>query len=151
MKRDSETLESPADKSAGGRRSGATPDVEIIGIGIDFVEVDRIEGALTRHERLAGKLFTPREIAFCQRRYNRYESFAARWASKEAMLKALGVGWRRGVRYSDMEIRKEPSGRPYIVISNRVKEIADDLGVGRILLTISHTRRLSVAQVILVK
>jgi holo-[acyl-carrier protein] synthase len=151
LKRHSAAGRNSAEKNKARPDRGAHPPGQIIGIGIDFVAVDRMAGALVRHAPLAGKLFTTYEIAFCERRYNRYESFAARFAAKEAMLKALGVGWRHGVRYSDMEIRKEPSGKPYLVIANRVKEIADELGVGRIFLTISHTRDLAVAQVVLAK
>lgn len=96
--------------------------MEIIGIGIDFVEVRRIEEALTKHPTLAGKLFTESEIAFCQRRRNVYEALAARFASKEAMLKALAVGWRRGVKFTEMTIKKEPGGKPVMDIAGESKK-----------------------------
>ncbi len=123
----------------------------IVGIGIDFVPVKRMEEVITRRPRIISKLFTENEIEFCKRRLNQYEALAARFAAKEAMLKALGVGWRRGVKFTDMVVKKEPSGKPILEIEGRVKEIANDLGVGQIFLTISHTDSLAVANVVLVK
>ncbi|MET0151124.1 MAG: holo-ACP synthase, partial [Candidatus Binatia bacterium] len=89
----------------------------IIGIGVDLAEVDRIRDALERPttgERFRSRVFTPGEQAYCERRRGKYESYAARFAAKEAMMKALGRGWSREVSWTEIEITRETGGRPMI-------------------------------------
>ncbi len=123
----------------------------ILGIGIDLVEVHRIREALHQHPKIAPKLFTDLEMKSCQGRAYQFEELAGRFAAKEAMLKALGIGWRRGVKFNEIEIQNEASGKPCLRVCGRVKEFADKLGVGDIFLTISHTKSTATAQVVLVK
>lgn len=121
----------------------------IVGLGLDIAEIDRIEAAITRHGApFLERLFTPDEVAYCERFKNRYERYAARFAVKEAAMKALGTGWSRGVRWQDIEVTREPSGRPGLGLSGTAREIADRLGVKHISVTITHSGNLALAQVI---
>jgi holo-[acyl-carrier protein] synthase len=121
----------------------------IVGLGIDITGVDRIEAAIARRGRaLLMRLFTPSEITYCERHRNRAERFAGRFAAKEATMKALGTGWARGVRWIDIEVVREPSGKPTLKLSGATRAIADRLGVKNIALTITHDGNTAMAQVI---
>jgi len=121
----------------------------IVGLGLDIAEIDRIEAAITRHGApFLERLFTPAEVAYCETHKNRYERYAARFAVKEAAMKALGTGWRRGVRWRDIEVTREPSGRPGLRLEGVAREFADRLGVKRISVSITHSGNLALAQVI---
>ncbi|HXX45754.1 MAG TPA: holo-ACP synthase [Candidatus Acidoferrales bacterium] len=121
----------------------------IVGLGLDIAEIDRIEAAITRHGApFLERLFTPAEIAYCERFKNRYERYAGRFAVKEAAMKALGTGWSRGVRWRDIEVMREPSGKPGLRLEGAAREIADRLGVKHISVTITHSGNLALAQVI---
>ena len=122
----------------------------IVGLGVDITEVDRIEAAMNRHGRgFLERLFTPAEISYCERHRNRAERFAGRFAAKEAAMKALGTGWARGVRWLDIEIVREPSGKPTLKFTGETRAIAARLGVKNIALTITHDGNTALAQVIL--
>jgi holo-[acyl-carrier protein] synthase len=121
----------------------------IVGLGVDIAEVDRIEAAIQRHGRaFLNRIFTPAEIAYCEKHRNRAERFAGRFAAKEAAMKALGTGWTSGVRWVDIEVVREPSGKPTVKLSGATREIADRLGVKNIALTITHSGNTALAQVI---
>jgi len=121
----------------------------IVGTGVDIVETPRIEQALGRHgERFARRLYTPEEIAYCEKFKNNAERYAARFAAKEAAFKALGTGWRNGVRWLDVEVTHQPSGKPELRLSGRALELAKMLRVARMAVSISHSDRYVVAQVI---
>ena len=121
----------------------------IVGLGLDIAEIDRIEAAITRHGApFIERLFTLQEAAYCESHKNRYERYAARFAAKEATMKALGTGWRRGVRWRDIEVAREPSGKPTIRLEGVARQFADRLGVKHISLTITHSGNLALAQVI---
>jgi len=122
----------------------------IVGTGVDIAETARLEQALERHgERFVKRLYTPREIAYCEGFKNRAERYAARFAAKEAAFKALGTGWAEGVRWLDVEITHQPSGKPELALTGRAEELARQLGVTRAAVSISHSDRYVVAQVIL--
>jgi holo-[acyl-carrier protein] synthase len=122
----------------------------IVGTGVDIAETARLEQALERHgERFVKRLYTPREIAYCEGFKNKAERYAARFAAKEAAFKALGTGWAEGVRWLDVEITHQPSGKPELVFTGRAEELARQLGVTRAAVSISHSDRYVVAQVIL--
>ena len=95
------------------------------------------------------RIFTPLEIAYCNCKANRFERYAARFAAKEAGMKALGTGWRRGITWKDFEVANLPSGRPTLRLSGRASEIAEKLGVKNIALSLTHTSAQALAQVIL--
>ncbi len=121
-----------------------------VGTGIDIAETQRIEKALERHgERFSQRIFTPAEIAYCERFKNRAERYAARFAAKEAAFKALGTGWANGVRWLDIEVSHQPSGKPELLLSGRARALADELGVTHAVISLSHANRYVVAQVIL--
>ena len=121
----------------------------IVGLGVDITEVNRIEAAIERYGlAFLRRIFTPSEIAYCERHRNRAERFAGRFAAKEAAMKALGTGWARGVRWVDIEVVREPSGKPTLKLSGASLEIAGGLGVKHIALTITHTGNTALAQVI---
>src|SRR6266478_4767392 len=122
----------------------------IVGTGIDIAEVPRIAHALSRHgERFLHRVFTAGEIRYCDSKANRIERYAARFAAKEAAMKALGTGWNHGVRWRDIEVVRLPGGRPTISLHGKAGEVAAKLGVKNAALSISHTVEQAIAQVIL--
>ena len=121
----------------------------IVGLGVDITEVNRIEAALARFgDHFLNRVYTPAEIAYCRRHRNQAERFAGRFAAKEAAMKALGTGWSLGVRWVDIEVVREPSGKPTLKLSGASRAIADRLGVHHIALTITHSGNTALAQVI---
>jgi len=121
----------------------------IVGLGIDIAEIDRIEAAIQRHGKpFLQRVFTLAEIAYCERHRNRYERFAGRFAAKEAAMKALGTGWRRGIRWVDIEVVRQPSGKPTLELRGKAREFADRLEVKHIALSITHSGNTALAQVI---
>src|SRR6267378_2911381 len=121
----------------------------IVGLGVDLTEVDRIEAAIERRGRpFLERLFTPAEIAYCEAHRDRAERFAGRFAAKEAAMKALGTGWARGVRWVDIEVVREPGGKPTLKLYGAACAIADGLGVKNMALTITHTGNMALALVI---
>jgi holo-[acyl-carrier protein] synthase len=121
----------------------------IVGLGVDITEIDRMEAAIARRGRaLLKRLFTPSEIAYCERHRHSAERFAGRFAAKEAAMKALGTGWARGVRWIDIEVVREPSGKPTLKLSGAARAIANSLGVKHIAITITHDGNAALAQVI---
>ena len=122
----------------------------IVGIGIDLAEVDRIRAAIERHgARFIGRIYTPAEIAYVSRKANRFERYAARFAAKEAGMKAIGTGWKHGVRWQDFEVANLPSGRPTLRFQGVAAQIADSLGVRNVALSLTHTAQQGMAIVIL--
>ncbi|MBI3670723.1 MAG: holo-ACP synthase [Acidobacteria bacterium] len=122
----------------------------IVGLGLDIAEIDRIRAAIERHgQAFLRRVFTPAEIAYCERHRDRYERYAGRFAAKEAAMKALGTGWRRGVRWIDIEVMRLPSGKPTLQLRGIAKEFADRLEVKHINVTITHSGNTALAQVIL--
>jgi holo-[acyl-carrier protein] synthase len=121
----------------------------IVGLGVDIAEVDRIEAAFGRHGRaFAERICTPVEIAYCERHRNKFERYAGRFAAKEAAMKALGTGWRHGVRWRDIEVTNAPGGKPTLNLAGAARAFADRLGVKTISLSITHSGNLALAQVI---
>lgn len=121
-----------------------------MGIGVDLCEVDRVEAAITRHgERFLTRIYTVAERAYCESKVNRMERFAGRFAAKEAAMKAIGTGWRRGVGWRDFEVTRATSGQPVMVFHGVARTIADGLGVTRALVSITHTESMAMAQVLL--
>lgn len=121
----------------------------IIGIGVDIVETARIEDLLGNHpERFLERCFTKGEQEDSKSNKRQYEHLAARFAAKEAVLKALGTGWSNGIGWTDIEVVKEPSGKPILNITGRAKEIADELGIRSWHLSLSHISTHAIASVI---
>lgn len=122
----------------------------IVGTGIDLAEVDRIQASIERHgDRFIQRIYTPGEIAYVERKANKYERYAARFAAKEAGMKAIGTGWRHGVTWHDFEVSNLPSGRPILKLHGKAAEFAEKLGVKHISLSLTHTAANGMAFVIL--
>jgi len=121
----------------------------IVGLGIDIAEIDRIEAAIVRHgAHFLERLFTPAEAAYCESYKDRYERYAGRFAAKEAAMKALGTGWRHGIRWRDIEVTRENSGKPTLRLDGVARQFADRLGVKHISVTITHSGNFALAEVI---
>jgi holo-[acyl-carrier protein] synthase len=121
----------------------------VVGLGLDIAEIDRIEAAIVRHGApILERLYTPSEVAYCESYKNRYERYAGRFAAKEAAMKALGTGWHGGVRWRDIEVTREPSGKPSLRLEGVARSFADRLGVKYISLSITHSGNFALAQVI---
>jgi len=124
----------------------------IVGTGVDIEEVARIEEAVTRHgRRFLERVFTAREIGYVEGTNQPYQRYAARFAAKEAGMKALGTGWDRGVRWLDLEVVNDGSGRPSLALHGRAAAIAGEMGCTAVHVSLSHTRHHAVAQVIFEK
>lgn len=118
-------------------------------MGVDITEVERIQAAIEKHgDTFLRRLYTQGERVYCEQFRNKYERYAGRFAAKEAAMKALGTGWRRGVKWVDFEVVREPSGRPTITLGGEAKKIAERMGVKHISLSITHTASQALAQVI---
>jgi len=122
----------------------------IVGTGVDLAEVPRIKASIERYgERFIHRIYTPAEIAYVERKANKFERYAARFAAKEAGMKAIGTGWRRGVTWQDFEVANLPSGKPTLLLHGVAAKFAEKLGVKNISLSITHTAELGMAHVIL--
>ncbi len=122
----------------------------IVGTGVDLAEVGRIRASIERFgTKFVGRIYTPAEIAYVERKANRFERYAARFAAKEAGMKAIGTGWRHGVRWQDFEVANLPSGKPTLRFHGVAAKFAEKLGVRNVALSITHTSELGMAHVIL--
>lgn len=122
----------------------------IVGSGIDIAEVPRIAASIKRFgDRFLRRVFTEGEIRYCDKKANRVERYAARFAAKEAGMKAIGTGWNHGVAWRDLEVTRMPGGRPTLAFHNKAAEFAAKLGVKHIALSLTHTEQFAMAQVIL--
>jgi holo-[acyl-carrier protein] synthase len=122
----------------------------VVGIGTDLAEIERVRRSVERFgQRFLARVYTEEEIAYCLSKKSSAESFAARFAAKEAGAKALGTGISRGVNWREFAVKRAPSGQPSLHLSGRAAEIAQALGVVRISLSLTHTRDLAMAVVIL--
>jgi holo-[acyl-carrier protein] synthase len=121
----------------------------VLGLGTDLIEIERIQISMDRFgERFLERVFTAGEIAYCRAKRQSAESFAARFAAKEAGAKALGTGISRGVNWKEIEVRREMGQRPTLHFSGRAGELAAAMGVRRAQLSLSHSRKLAIAMVV---
>ena len=121
----------------------------VVGLGTDLIEIARVRRSVERFgSRFLERIYTPGEIAYCLRKKDAAESLAARFAAKEAGAKALGTGISRGVSWREFEVRREPSGKPGLWLSGRAAELATELGIHRLSLSLTHTRDLAMAVVV---
>lgn len=115
-------------------------------IGIDLVEVNRIKSLFTRYSSFLERVYTQKELEYCLSKRNKFQHLAARFAIKEAVVKALGTG----MKWKDIELLNDPTGRPYLQLYGRAKELADEKGIGAWDVSISHTKDHAIGQVLLV-
>lgn len=115
--------------------------MNIVGIGTDIVECLRIAQMIDRHGDLfITRVYTDHEIEYCQTRKQSTQHYAGRWAAKEAVLKALGTGWRRGISWRDVEIRNDTSGKPVVALRGGARDVVEELHITEMLISISHCR-----------
>lgn len=119
----------------------------IKGIGIDIIEIKRIEAAIVKNKGFLKRVFTDSELRVFEAKGFRVSSIAGFFAAKEACMKALGIGLR-DIKWKDIEIKNDPLGKPYVVLHSNARELAYKLKIGEILLTISHSRENAVAHAI---
>jgi holo-[acyl-carrier protein] synthase len=125
--------------------------MEIVGIGTDIVECLRIGRMIERYgELFLDRVYTEREIRYCQERKRATEHFAGRFAAKEAILKCLGTGWSRGLSWTEVEIRNDPAGQPHVLMCGAAKDLAQSLRIADILVSISHCRAYATAYAVAV-
>lgn len=121
----------------------------IFGIGCDIISVARIQRSIEKNERFTEKLFSPAEIAYCEARANKYQSYAARFAAKEAVMKAIGTGWNGVINWLDIEVVSDPLGKPGIEVHNATQDHLAKHNVQHIHLSLSHEKEYAIAYVIL--
>lgn len=120
--------------------------MSVLGIGIDIIECLRIAKMIERHgELFLTRVYTSHEIDYCTARKASTQHYAGRFAAKEAVLKALGTGWTRGVHWRDIEVRNEMGGKPKIALSGGAREMCEKLGIAEMHISISHCRTHAVA------
>ncbi len=126
----------------------------IVGHGVDIIEVQRIGRMLEDHgQHFLARVFTPAEVAYShkhKRNGRQMEAYAGRFAAKEAVMKALGTGWRKGVAFSEIEILQKPSGEPFVVLHGKTADIGRERGIARIWISISHIEATAMASAIAV-
>lgn len=117
----------------------------IIGIGTDIIDVSRMDRVLKSNPRFVEKVFTPGEIEYCESRAHRSQSYAARFAAKEAVMKALGTGWDKGVSWQDIEVCHDENGSPTVLITGITEIKYKEKGMRKIHLSISHEKGFAIA------
>ena len=123
----------------------------ILEIGVDIIEVERIKDiCLKWGAKFEQRVFTPREITYCNSKKSRHQSLASRFAAKEAVFKALGTGWSLGLRWQDVEVVNDSLGKPGIILSGEAKARAEFMGAKKVLVSLSHTKQYAVAYVVLI-
>jgi len=121
----------------------------ISGTGIDIIEVHRIQTVMERDIGFREKIFTEGEIAYCEKMKNKYQNYAARFSAKEAFLKAIGTGWRFGIRFADIDVYHDDFGKPLIRLTGKAEELALRDGISKIHVSLSHLKEMATAVVIL--
>lgn len=123
----------------------------ITGVGTDLIEVERVAGKISKEEGFRELVFTPGEIAYCEAKAHKFQHYAARFAAKEAFLKALGTGWVSGIAFNEIEISNDGEGRPTINLTGGTLNFLKPRGIGNIWVSLSHLSNISSAVVIIEK
>ena len=121
----------------------------IYGTGIDIIEVERIAKVMERDLGFRDKIYTEGEIAYCEPKKNKYQHYAARFSAKEALMKAIGTGWRFGIRFADIDVYHDDLGQPHVRLTGKAKELAEQEGFSKIHVSLSHVKQLATAIVII--
>jgi len=125
--------------------------MNVLGLGTDIIECLRIAKMIEKHgELFLQRVYTEHEVGYCSSRKAANQHYAGRWAAKEAVLKAMGTGWSRGIRWRDIEVKVEVGGKPNVYIHGTAKEICNELGITDMLISISHCRSHATATAIAV-
>lgn len=121
----------------------------VYGIGIDMIEVTRIEKQVSAGPRFVERIFTSREVDYCERKKNKAQNYAARFAAKEAFLKAVGTGWRKGLAFKEIEVINDELGKPEIVLYGKAKKFAEERKIVNIQVSLTHLKETASAIVTL--
>ncbi|MDR4508796.1 MAG: holo-ACP synthase [Candidatus Brocadiaceae bacterium] len=119
-------------------------------IGIDIIEIKRIERLFSANEAFLKRIYTEKEIQYCNPKKNRFQHYAARFATKEAMFKALGTGWVGAMKWTDIELLNNEKGKPYLNFYGMVKELVEKKNIGNAKVSLSHCKEYAIAQVLLI-
>ena len=117
----------------------------ILSTGVDIIEVDRIQKAIMGGTRFRDRVFTKSEMGYCESQTFPFMSYAVRFAAKEALMKALGTGWSEGIAWTDIEVARESTGDPSLVLHGRAQELFGKMGGKKAHLSLAHTRKMAVA------
>ncbi len=120
----------------------------IYGIGTDIIEVSRIKAVMEKDIGFREKIFTEGEIAYCETKKHKFENYAARFSAKEAFLKAIGTGWRFGIRFADIDVYHDEYGKPLIRVYGKAEELVKNEGISKIHVSLSHLKEMATAVVI---
>jgi len=123
----------------------------IYGIGTDIIEVSRIHAVMEKDIGFRDKIFTSGEITYCETKRHKYENYAARFSAKEAFMKAIGAGWRFGIRFADIEVYHDEFGKPLIRLYGKAEELGKIEGISKIHVSLSHVKEIATAVVIVEK
>ena len=123
----------------------------IAGIGIDMIEVDRVAGKIGKDEGFRELVFSKTEIEYCEPKANKYQHYAARFAAKEAFLKAIGTGWVTGTAFNEIEVIHDANGRPSLHLLGSTAKLAAEMGITKISVSLSHISNAASAIVLLEK
>ncbi len=121
----------------------------IFGIGTDIIEVDRVETLIGKGQQYLETIFTPKEVEYCENKGKRAEHYAARFAAKEAFLKALGTGLRDGLMFAEIEILNDDLGKPQIFLHGKAQKLVEQHQINQVSLSLSHIKQIAIAVVIL--
>jgi holo-[acyl-carrier protein] synthase len=121
------------------------------GIGTDIIEVHRIQKVMERDLGFREKIFTPGEILYCETKKNKFQHYAARFSAKEAFMKAIGTGWRFGIRFAEIDVYHDEYGKPFIRLSGKAEELAKKAGISDIQVSLSHVKETASAVVVVEK
>lgn len=122
------------------------PMNNVVGIGTDIIECDRIANMIEKHDdTFINRVYTVGEIAYCSQRKAAVQHFAGRWAAKEAILKAMGTGWAKGIQWTDIEVINQMGGKPLVHLGGVAKTICDDRGISDMMISISHCKQYATA------
>ncbi|HMU10425.1 MAG TPA: holo-ACP synthase [Ferruginibacter sp.] len=121
----------------------------ILGIGTDLIEVERVAGKMEKKAGFKELVFSPAEIIYCEARANKYEHYAARFAAKEAFLKAIGTGWRSGTAFNEIEVYNDAEGKPELRFLGITANTVAEMKAGKIFVSLSHLKTMACAMVII--
>ena len=121
------------------------------GVGIDMIEVERVAEKINKESGFREMVFSKTEIAYCESKKNKFESYAARFAAKEAFFKALGTGWAENTQFNEVEILNNKEGKPEVQLLGSTLETINAMGIKKILVSLSHIKTIASAVVMLEK
>ena len=121
----------------------------IKGIGIDMTETERVAASINKKKGFRELVFSKKEIAYCEKKTNKFEHYAARFAAKEAFFKALGTGWKNGTSFNEIEITNTESGKPEIVLLGETAKTINTMAIGKICVSLSHLKDIAAAVVVI--